>query len=146
MPAGTVKVFLVGASALRDSEWFGKGDPYAVIECGDKHVRSNTVRDQGSKPIWNQKFHFYVDDSVTEMTVKIYNENTLQVDDLIGSVTFSLDRAFADKKVPIQSYSVQPKGDVNLQLSYTRKVKPAIRMTKSFPGPYSPQTHSSPYV
>ncbi|KAG6554190.1 hypothetical protein Mapa_004106 [Marchantia paleacea] len=146
MPAGTVKVNLIGAAAIKDSEWIGKADPYVVIWCGKREVKSNVAKNQGSTPVWNQKFHFYVDDSDTEVQIKIYNENALQTDDIIGTTTISLADAFSQKKLPITRYSLEPKGDISLQISYTPKVKPAVRLTQSFPGPYSAKTHSSPYV
>ncbi|KAL2629199.1 hypothetical protein R1flu_013885 [Riccia fluitans] len=146
MPAGTVKVYLVGATAIRDSEWIGKGDPYAVIECGNQHVKSNTATDQGSKPTWNQKFHFLIDDGVTDIIVKIYNENNLQVDDLIGSAKIPLADIFAKKKLPIQTYSIEPRGDINLQIAYTPEVKAKIQKTHCIPGPYDPAIYSSPYL
>ncbi|BBN01225.1 hypothetical protein MPTK1_2g05770 [Marchantia polymorpha subsp. ruderalis] len=146
MPAGTVKVNLIGASAIKDSEWIGKGDPYVVIMCGKREVTSNVAKNQGSTPVWNQKFHFYVDDSDTDVQIKIYNENALQTDDIIGTTTISLSDAFSQKKLPVTQYTLEPRGDIGLQISYTPKVKPAVRLTQSFPGPYGSQTHSSPYV
>ncbi|KAL3687185.1 hypothetical protein R1sor_013494 [Riccia sorocarpa] len=147
MSVGTLKINLVGASGIRDSEWLGKGDPYVVVEYGDKHIKSNTATDQGSNPKWNQKLHFIIDDSVTEIVFKIYNQNNLQVDDLVGSLTIPLEDVFQRKKLPIQTYTVKPRGELNIQLSYTPEViKPAVQHTTFFHGPYDPQVYSSPYT
>lgn len=43
--------------------------------------------DQGSKPVWNQRFSFYIDDQATELQIKILNHNYLTEDDEIGSTT-----------------------------------------------------------
>ncbi|KAL2642284.1 hypothetical protein R1flu_009871 [Riccia fluitans] len=167
MPAGTVEVLLIGATGIKDTEIFGKADPYAVLKCGRQTLRSNVATNQGSKPVWNQKFSFYIDDSITELNVKILNHNILTEDDEIGSTTVPLSRVFAEYKLPTTSYNVvrpsgRAHGEIKLSLTFTPKKKPGASpggtpggsVAGSVPGsvysgsshgPYSSRTHPGPY-
>ncbi|KAH7281283.1 hypothetical protein KP509_36G039100 [Ceratopteris richardii] len=68
MPSGTLDIFLVSASGVKKVDFFSKTDPYVVIQCGAQNQKSNIARNQGSNPSWNQRFLFYVDDDVQEIT------------------------------------------------------------------------------
>ncbi|KAG6555003.1 hypothetical protein Mapa_003035 [Marchantia paleacea] len=151
MPAGTVEVFLIGASGIKDTELFGKADPYATLACGKQKLRSNVATNQGSKPVWNQRFSFYIDDSATDLQIKIFNHNILTEDDEIGSTTIPLARVFAESKLPTTSYNVlrpsgRVQGEVKLSITFTAKKRAGSQPTSNSPGPYSVKTHPSPYV
>ncbi|KAL3695665.1 hypothetical protein R1sor_009741 [Riccia sorocarpa] len=170
MPAGTVEVLLIGATGIKDTELFGKADPYAVLKCGRQTLKSNVANNQGSKPVWNQKFSFYIDDTTTELNVRILNSNILE-DDEIGTTTVPLSRLFAEYKLPTTSYNVirpsgRPQGEIKLSLTFTPKKKPGSGIggtpggsvagsvagsvtgsvySGSSHGPYSSRTHPGPY-
>ncbi|KAH7372786.1 hypothetical protein KP509_17G021000 [Ceratopteris richardii] len=90
MPSGTLEVFLVGASGLKKGDFFSKTDAYVVIHCGAQNQKSNVARNQGSTPSWNQRFLFYVEDGVEEMTLKVMDEDMITADDELGTVTSRL--------------------------------------------------------
>lgn len=151
MPAGTIEVLLIGAVGIKDTELFGKGDPYAVLFCGKQKLRSNTASNQGSKPIWNQKFSFYIDAEVTNLQIRVYNHNILTEDDELGSTTIPLSKVFAEGKLTTTSYNVvrpsgRVQGEVKLSISFTPKQRPGQQTVQDIPGPYNAKMHGSPYT
>lgn len=91
LSAGVMSVTLTFAQGLKDKDWFGRQDPYAIVRCGGQHFRTRTHVDGGKNPVWNETFSF-----------NIINENSLEVtvmdadvgpDDFIGSAVVSLARA-----------------------------------------------------
>ncbi|CAM6128166.1 unnamed protein product [Calypogeia fissa] len=151
MPAGTVEVFLIGAVGIKDTEVFGKADPYAFLICGKQKLRSNTASNQGSKPSWNQKFSFYIDDNATDLQIKIFNHNIIKEDDELGSTLIPLTKVFADGKLPTTSYNVvrpsgRVQGEVKLSISFTPKQRSTNQTVMDIPGPYNAKVHGSPYA
>ncbi|KAH7372789.1 hypothetical protein KP509_17G021100 [Ceratopteris richardii] len=127
MPSGTLEVFLVSASGLKKVDLFSKTDPYVVIHCGSQNQKSNVARNQGSNPSWNQRFLFYVDDDVQEITCKLMDEDIGTADDELGTVTIPLALVFEMGKTATTAYNVirksgRIKGEVKLALTFTSKV------------------------
>ncbi|BBN01278.1 hypothetical protein MPTK1_2g06120 [Marchantia polymorpha subsp. ruderalis] len=150
MPAGTVEVFLIGASGIKDTELFGKADPYATLACGKQKLRSNVATNQGSKPVWNQRFSFYIDDQATELQIKILNHNYLTEDDEIGSTTIPLAKVFAESKLPTTSYNVlrpsgRTQGEVKLSITFTAKKKAGTQPSSGRYGSVSGSVSSKPF-
>jgi hypothetical protein len=150
MSAGTLEVFLIGAVGIKDNV-IGKADPYAVLLCGKQKLRSNTASGQGSKPIWNQKFSFYIDDKTFELSIKVFNHRLIAEDEELGSTTIPLARVFADGKLPTTSYNVirpsgRVQGEVKLSITFTAKQRPGQHNLHEFPGPYNEKIHGSPYA
>ncbi|KAJ7542934.1 hypothetical protein O6H91_09G018700 [Diphasiastrum complanatum] len=128
MPSGTLEVLLYGGFGLKNTDFFGKSDPYAVISCRRQILRSETARNQGSKPVWNQAFQFVVEEGpVTELVVKIYDEDRFTSDDFVGSIKISLEEVLTRGSVPATGYEVvlpsgKIKGVVKLALKFTPKI------------------------
>eukprot|EP00355_Strombidium_rassoulzadegani_P007351 CAMPEP_0168618524 /NCGR_PEP_ID=MMETSP0449_2-20121227/6118_1 /TAXON_ID=1082188 /ORGANISM="Strombidium rassoulzadegani, Strain ras09" /LENGTH=95 /DNA_ID=CAMNT_0008659405 /DNA_START=20 /DNA_END=307 /DNA_ORIENTATION=+ len=80
----TIKV--VRAEMKQDADFFGKMDPFCVLnhEQGNEY-RTNTKDEAGKTPRWNQKFEFkaYLEDSIT---FSVYDEDTMQ-NEYLGSST-----------------------------------------------------------
>eukprot|EP00246_Nothoceros_aenigmaticus_P002203 TRINITY_DN12_c0_g1_i5.p1 TRINITY_DN12_c0_g1~~TRINITY_DN12_c0_g1_i5.p1 ORF type:complete len:446 (-),score=79.00 TRINITY_DN12_c0_g1_i5:559-1896(-) len=129
MPKGLLAVQLIGADGLKDTEVFGRSDPYAFVSVGRKPAqRSATAEDHGSRPSWNQTFNFQIDEGDNELHIRIFNENTLSTDDDIGSAIIPLGHVFATGTSGLQSYQVirpsgRPQGTVRVSLIFTVKDK-----------------------
>ncbi|KAI3888177.1 hypothetical protein MKX03_020575 [Papaver bracteatum] len=61
MTRGTLEVLLVDASKLKDTDFFGKMDPYVIIQFGNQKRQSTVARRQGKAPVWKEKFTFDVE-------------------------------------------------------------------------------------
>ena len=58
---GTIRIKIWSAQLTRDTEIFGKMDPYCVIEYKDKKYQTNVKNEAGTKPVWNQSFNFFAE-------------------------------------------------------------------------------------
>ena len=61
---------------------FGKQDPYAIVEIADWKHKTNVINSGGKTPKWDETVENFVQDTADEMSVKIWDEDTLS-DDLI---------------------------------------------------------------
>ncbi|KAG2432134.1 hypothetical protein HXX76_009060 [Chlamydomonas incerta] len=91
LDAGVMSVTLEFAKDLKDSDWFGKQDPYCIIRVGGQTFRTRTAVDGGRNPVWNETFRFNVINE-NSVDVEIKDEDVGR-DDLIGTATFSLAKA-----------------------------------------------------
>ena len=61
---------VVRAELTRDTETFGKMDPFVVIEAANEQSFQTEVKDDaGKKPEWNEMFTIEVADLANEKTV-----------------------------------------------------------------------------
>ncbi|KAK3143558.1 hypothetical protein QOZ80_4AG0301800 [Eleusine coracana subsp. coracana] len=90
---GTLEVKLVQARDLTNKDLIGKSDPFAMVyvrPLPDKMKRSKTISND-LNPIWNEHFEFPIEDADTQsVTVKIYDDDGIQVSELIGCAQVSL--------------------------------------------------------
>jgi len=130
LDAGVLSFTLEYGKDLKDMDWFGKMDPYAVIKCGTQTVRSKTHIDGGRHPVWAQTFEFNI---INENTVEIsvYDEDNTSKDDIIGTATVSLAKVReqrADKAaVPLMSKKGKQNGFIHVSLAFQTNaaLKPA---------------------
>ncbi|KAI3888186.1 hypothetical protein MKX03_020584 [Papaver bracteatum] len=61
MTRGTLEVLVVDASKIKDTDFFGKMDPYVIIQFGNQKRKSTVARGEGKTPMWNEKFTFDVE-------------------------------------------------------------------------------------
>ncbi|KAF5206053.1 Elicitor-responsive protein [Thalictrum thalictroides] len=85
---GILKVELVDARALKDADTIGKMDPYVLIQYKDQKLKSKVAKDQGSNPVWNDEFSFWVqypvEDEDYTICLKIMDKDTFTSDDFLG--------------------------------------------------------------
>ncbi|CAL2260106.1 unnamed protein product [Prunus armeniaca] len=126
MPRGTLEVNLVNAKGLKNTEVFGKMDPYVVITCKKQQKKSTVATAMGSNPEWNESFVFGVSDDVNELHVMIMDKDTGSKDDFVGELTIPLKTLFVEKKLPPMKYNVlrnkKYHGEIKLGLTFTPAV------------------------
>ncbi|KAK9824145.1 hypothetical protein WJX72_008098 [[Myrmecia] bisecta] len=114
---------VLGATGLRDTQTFGKQDPYAVLQVGNLRFRTKTCADGGKKPIWNETFHFDVPAGVTELQCVVWNDNTVTSDDTIGSAHISLAKALSEKhdhaRIPLKTNDGKSAGELDMFMDFT---------------------------
>ncbi|XP_024533450.1 elicitor-responsive protein 3 isoform X2 [Selaginella moellendorffii] len=128
MVKGALEVHLRGATGIKNTDFLSteKCDPYAILTCWRQSFQSTTAKRQGSNPIWNQKFLFVVEDGVSELFIKLYDEDRFTGDDFIGSAKVPLNRVLSELDHPLASYNVirpsgKVKGEVMVALKFTPK-------------------------
>lgn len=85
-----INLELIGATGLKNSEYFGKSDPYVILSIGTTEFRSKVAVDQATAPVWNEKFVIPALQSDTELLIRILNENIMATDDEMGRVIIPL--------------------------------------------------------
>ena len=96
MPVGRLEVNVMDAVRLRDTQTWGKQDPYVWVQCGARNKeRTKTHTDGGVCPRWMERFTFSLDGSETALDIEVWNSNTLTSNNIIGTGSISLDEVFA---------------------------------------------------
>jgi len=132
---------VLSAIRLRDTQVFGKQDPYVVLRCGESKAnqqRTKVCKDGGTAPTWNERFTFTLTNDETEIDVRIWNSNTLKSDTQIGSAKIELDKVFKeeydDVEVLVYDWKGRQAGVLNIVLTFT-----ASRAPVAAPAPVSLQ-------
>ncbi|XP_074556733.1 elicitor-responsive protein 3-like [Curcuma longa] len=123
MARGTLHVLLVSAKGLHDTDFFGKMDPYAILICRNQEQKSSTASGAGSEPEWNETFSFTISDSVTNLTIKLFDKDTFSSDDFVGEAKIALDPVFVEGSIPPTIYNVVKDqefcGQIKVGLTFT---------------------------
>ncbi|XP_059080886.1 calpain-5-like isoform X2 [Tigriopus californicus] len=81
-PTLLTKVTVKGASGLQNSDTFSQSDPYCIVNCEGKKVRS-LVRTDDLSPEWNCKAIFFRKNPEKPIKIQIWNHN-LVMDSFMG--------------------------------------------------------------
>ena len=90
MTSGTLKLHIIEAKLKRDTETFGKMDPYVVISTRQQRCRTKTMNNAGKKPVWKDEVMTidvkYVGD---DCFIQVFDEDVTD-SDLIGETHIKL--------------------------------------------------------
>ncbi|CAN1307539.1 Elicitor-responsive protein 3, partial [Linum perenne] len=100
-------IAVIGCKKLKDTEWLTRQDPYVCVEYGSNKSRTRTCTDGGRNPSFQEKFVFTLIDGLRELSVVVWNSNTLTYDDFIGNGKVQLEKVLAegydDSNWPLQT-------------------------------------------
>ncbi|KAI5055764.1 hypothetical protein GOP47_0029285 [Adiantum capillus-veneris] len=149
---GIVEVFLIAGKGLKNVEFLGDNDPYALISYKTQDQKSKTLEAGGSNPAWKQRFFFEVDEEVADVIIKVYDEDKRTADDLIGEARIPLAKVVEELEVPANLYDlVRPSGRTHGQLEVSLKFEPKVEKPKRPPASHGYQNghssslHNGPY-
>ena len=81
---GTLKINVKEALIYRDTDVFGKMDPYVVVSTKKSgKFQTSTAQDAGKQPTWNEVFEIQMGSKYEDVAISIYDEDWL-TDDLIA--------------------------------------------------------------
>ncbi|KAJ6302512.1 hypothetical protein OIU77_016579 [Salix suchowensis] len=144
-----LEVTVVGCTRLKDTEWISRQDPYVCVEYGSNKFRTRTCTDGGKNPTFQEKFVFTLIEGLREMTVAVWNSNTLTFDDFIGSGKIQLQKVlsqgFDDATWPLQSKTGRYSGEVRLMMHYANANRAATGYANSAPPYGAPVPQVSSY-
>lgn len=135
MTAGIMEVTVVGARDLKNTEFFGRMDPYVVIQYKNQEQKSTTGRSKTSKSRlrcciclrgqggrraeWNEKFKFGVEfpedqqqQQQQKLLLKIMDNDNFTQHDYLGQATIYLNDFIevgvekGKAELPIQKYRI----------------------------------------
>ncbi|RZC43630.1 hypothetical protein C5167_036581 [Papaver somniferum] len=138
MTRGTLEVLLDDASKLKDTDFFGKMDPYVIIQFDNQKRKSTVARGEGKAPVWNEKFTFdveYPDNTRDEhhkyeLNLTIMDKDMFSRDDFVGESTInptdvlSLGVKNRRSEIRVSSAVLRNKiysGEIRVRISFTRK-------------------------
>lgn len=88
-PRMVVRVTVKGASDLENQDTFGKSDPYCIIKCEGKSVKSKTVNNDLS-PKWNLTGLFYpTNPDEAPVKIQVWNSNLIK-DKFMGQTSLKV--------------------------------------------------------
>ena len=81
---------MIEAELTRDTERFGKMDPYVKFSYGELEFRTTEKTDAGKNPIWNETFQIDVIELEDEMSFSVMDANAMS-DDVVGEATIAFN-------------------------------------------------------
>ncbi|XVF01306.1 hypothetical protein REPUB_Repub04eG0076600 [Reevesia pubescens] len=142
-----LEVTVVGCNKLKDTEWISRQDPYVCLEYGSTKHRTRTCTDGGKTPTFQEKFIFTLIEGLREITVVVWNSNTLTFDDFIGNGKIQLQKVLSqgydDSPWPLQTKTGRYAGEVRVIMHYANAKNPATTYAPSAP-PYAAPPHQVP--
>ena len=96
MPSGTLLLTVVEAKLTRNTEMFGKMDPFVKLKIGGNTFTTKVKDGAGKNPVWNQQFTVAVPDSNGDITLECYDEDVMS-NDTVGVTTFPISSLIAKK-------------------------------------------------
>ncbi|CAN1192453.1 Elicitor-responsive protein 3 [Linum perenne] len=147
-----LEVSVIGCKKLKDTEWLTRQDPYVCVEYGSNKSRTRTCTDGGRNPSFQEKFVFTLIDGLRELSVVVWNSNTLTYDDFIGNGKVQLEKVltegYDDSNWPLQTKTGKYAGELRLIMHYAnaRKHDTSYALSASPPTypPQVPQYYSAP--
>ncbi len=87
--SGSLALTIIEARLTRDTETFGKMDPYVKISTRQQNFKTLVKNGAGKTPVWNQTFNIDVKYIGDDLHLEVYDEDPGS-DDKIGEATFKL--------------------------------------------------------
>jgi len=75
------------AKLTRNTETFGKMDPYAIVKYREQEHKTQTKNNAGKTPVWNSTYDLDIKYIGDDITIVVYDEDVTS-SDLIGECTF----------------------------------------------------------
>ncbi|XP_024533166.1 X-linked retinitis pigmentosa GTPase regulator-interacting protein 1 [Selaginella moellendorffii] len=115
-----MEINVLGGRKLKDTEWFGTQDPYVILQYGSQKFTTKTCKDGGENPVFNDNFTPSLIEGVREMSVEVWNENSMRSDQCIGAGKVLLDKVLAsgydDRSWPLKTKRGKDAGKLRLIL------------------------------
>ena len=87
--SGNLIIRPLSAKLTRDTETFGKMDPFCVIHFGGQRQQTQVAKDAGKFPSWNDCFSFRRN-AEDLITVEVWDQDGVSKNDMIGQGSFAL--------------------------------------------------------
>lgn len=125
MGKGKLIITAKTARLTRDTETFGKMDPYCKLRYDGIKQKTKVHKSGGKNPSWDETFTYVVTDC-TILTVSVWDQDTFSSDE-VGSVQLDVNALKAEGGltdwVKLQ-YKGKDAGEVFLEIMYVDKSKP----------------------
>ncbi|KAG1363326.1 putative elicitor-responsive protein 3 [Cocos nucifera] len=125
-----LEVTVIGCSKLKDTEWMSQQDPFVCLEYATTKFRTRTCTDGGKNPCFQEKTMIPLVEGLREVSVSVWNSNTITYDDFIGGGRVQLQKVLSqgydDSSWSLQSKSGKYAGEVKLIMHYANASKAQV--------------------
>lgn len=133
-PSGILRVTLIGAKKLSNTELIGKSDPYVILKMDEEQFKSKHI-DNSLDPSWNEDFEFMVTDLQTQvLKIKVYDYDQIKIKGhtRMGYATVALNALEpeipSEQWIPLTNCKA---GTIGLLLTYKPFENPNLRKSIS---------------
>lgn len=120
---GTLIVRPICAKLTRDTETFGKMDPYCVVRVGGQQQRTAVAEGAGKFPNWSDQLVFRKTNEDT-IFFAVWDRDSASSDDMVGETTLPLSRflgqANTEEWVEIM-YKGRKSGEIRIGVQFARE-------------------------
>jgi Ca2+-dependent lipid-binding protein, contains C2 domain len=118
---GTLIVKPLTAKLTRNTETFGKMDPYCKVIIGQNFYQTAVHKDGGKNPGWNTTLTFKITNEDV-IAVEVWDKDDLTKDDLVGTGSLSVSKVTSNKNkfsdwIPL-TYKGKSAGSVLLDIEF----------------------------
>ncbi|GIL80601.1 hypothetical protein Vretimale_15911 [Volvox reticuliferus] len=144
LDSGLLTVTVEYAKDLKDKDWFGKQDPYAVLRVGGQAFRTKTHSNGGKNPVWNETFHInIINDNTIDITIY---DSDVGKDDIIGNTTVVLARVREQgqdyQQCPVRTKSGKQHGFIAVRLQFAKNS--SLKAHGAPPAPMAASPYGAP--
>lgn len=86
---GTLHLKIISGVLHRNTEAFGKMDPFVVVEYNGQKYRTKTIQESNIRPVWNQSFEILIFNKDKQIKFSCQEEDIASNDDL-GKADFDI--------------------------------------------------------
>ena len=99
---GTASVVVLRASGLPAADTNGLSDPYVVVFSGGGKTKRTKVQKKTLAPVWAETLEVGVADAAEPLTLRVWDHDKFDTDDLLGAGTIALDQCPAGVRTPVE--------------------------------------------
>ncbi|PSS29315.1 Elicitor-responsive protein [Actinidia chinensis var. chinensis] len=143
-----LEITVVGCNKLKDTEWISRQDPYVCLDYGGTKYRTRTCTDGGKNPTFQEKFTFTLIEGLPELGLVVWNSNTVNYDDFIGSGKVRLQKVLSegydDSSWTLVTKTGRSAGEVKLIMHYANAKAKANKQAYAAPSVPHGHLYSTP--
>ena len=132
MTTGALALTVIEARLTRDTETFGKMDPYVKISTRQQEFKTNVKNGAGKTPVFNQTFNIDVKYVGDDMTIQVFDED-VGSDDVVGVATIKLSALCVNNGID-EWFQIAHKGKSAGSVHFKSVWKPAGQGAAAQPG------------
>ena len=118
-PDTRLTVNVVRAAGLPKTDLIGFCDPYVLVRCGVKSLRTS-VKKVTRSPVWNESFRVKVRGEEEEIALELYDWNRVEEDELVGRHALSTASCDGMHELPLVSDAGDDVGKLWVQIGFER--------------------------
>eukprot|EP00276_Gloeochaete_wittrockiana_P005123 CAMPEP_0184657288 /NCGR_PEP_ID=MMETSP0308-20130426/18399_1 /TAXON_ID=38269 /ORGANISM="Gloeochaete witrockiana, Strain SAG 46.84" /LENGTH=264 /DNA_ID=CAMNT_0027094953 /DNA_START=199 /DNA_END=996 /DNA_ORIENTATION=+ len=123
MVNGKLHVTIGGCRKLKDTETFGKMDPYVIIRIGGQKNRTKTKENAGRSPVFNESFKFDIIPSTNPVVSFEVMDSDVGKDDFVGGLECNFGEMATQGRTidgwyGLKRKSGKPAGEIQIKLQF----------------------------